>query len=438
VREKHGRGTQGKSKVPFAQFVWGLLVHALSARGTLGHHVRTMSAVDISDEAAMQRRQGLRWEWFEALFAQVLLPLARRGQHEESFYQGHRLLGLDGTEWSLRNTEAVTSQRRARHRNAQREAAFYKWGTAVLLELGTHQPLGVARALPELEHAEGEMNIARRALGGIPKQEDTLLLADRLYGCGRFICDVQEAAGARAQVLVRVSRARQATVVRALADGSALVDTRVCDAQTKRPSRVLRVREIRGVVWRQGPHGQQPEAQGAAPVRAEVRLWTTLLDEQKHPAKELLELYAQRWEQELFFHELKRHTGRHSLLRAASLQGAEAELGALIMAANLLAQQRLKAAKSVGLQPVRLSVGKIAHALQALLPVLNVAGELLSTKLREDIINKFLAHMARESVIKPRRKRSCQRGLRKPQSSWPRIDTRCDLHGTFAFELTAL
>jgi hypothetical protein len=437
VREQHGRGHQGVAKVPFAQFVWSLVVHALSSKGTLGHHLRTMSGTDISDEAAIQRRAGLRWEWFEALFAQVLRPRAQRGQHAESFHRGHRLLGLDGSEWSLPNTKAITSQARPRHTNGKSQAAFYKWGCAVLVELGTHQPLGAARALPDLDHAEGELNIARRVLCAIPQEEDTLLLADRLYGCARFLCDVRETAGPRCQVLLRVSSLRQTKVLGRLSDGSALVETRVCQPGSNRPGGTVRVREIRGQVWRAVPPGK-PGAGAQEPARTEVRLWTTLLDEKRHPAQELLALYARRWEQELFFRELKAHTGRQSLLRAASLESAEAEFGALIIAASLLAGQRLQAAQSVSLPPVRLSVGKIGAALQALLPVLNVAGELLSPRQRAAIITKFLAHTARESVIKERRSRSCQRGVRKPQDSWPRIHTRSTLEGTFVFEVTAI
>lgn len=443
MREAHGRGTQGQAKVSFAQFVRGLVVHALSHHRSLGYHLRTMTGVNLSDEAAMQRRAGLRWEWFEELFTKVLRPRAQRTNpnHAESFYCGHRLLGVDGTEWSLRNTEAITSQSGPRHRNGQKQAAFYKWGTAVLLELGTHQPLGVARALGQDDHTEGELNIARRTLGAIPKNEDTLLLADRLYGCGRFICDVQQAAGQRCQVLVRVSSLRKATVVRALPDGSALVHTRMCVPGTNRPGEVLQVREIRGMVWRQSKDAQQAKASkdtAEQPQRTEVRLWTTLLDEKEHPAETLLKLYARRWEQELFFGELKSRTARNGLLRAASLQGAEAEFGALLMAASLLAAERLKAAQSVGLAPVRLSINKIGYSLEALLPMLQAAEGIITPQQRERIITKFLAHMARESVIKPRRSRSCQRGLRKPQCSWPRIHSRLAFEGHFAFKVIAL
>lgn len=410
-------------------------MHALSASGSVGHHLRSMSGAAISDAAAIQRRMGLRWEWFEALFAQVLRPRAKRGEHTESFYHGHRLLGLDGSEWSLRNTAAVTSLPRARPANQHSsEGAFFKWGTAVLLELGTHQPLAASRCLPGLDHAEGELNIARRVLCAIPKDKDTLLLADRLYGCARFIGDVRQAAGSRSQVLARVQQRHQAKVIEKLGDGSALIEVRVCHRGTNRIECRMELREVRGLVWRQPPAGNEGQPlQDAA--RTEVRLWTTLLDEEKHPAKDLLALYAQRWEQELFFRELKRHTGREHLLRAASVESAEAEYGALIIAASLLAEQRLGAAQSVELPLMRISVGKISTAMEALLPVLSVAGDLLSPAQRQAVIARFMAHAAREAVIPPRRARSCQRGVRKPVTAWPRIHSRSNLAGTCIYEV---
>jgi Transposase DDE domain len=426
VREAHGRGTQGVPKVPFAQFVWALVVHAFSDQGSLGLHLRTMTGVQVTDSAAIQRRAGLRWEWFEALFAQILRPLAQRSVHPESFYHGHRLLALDGSEWSLRNTDAITTTARSRHTNQHSsEAAFYKWGCAVLIEAGTHQPLSAARSLPGLDYAEGELNIARRTLGGIARAEDTLLLADRLYGCGRFIADVRTAVGARCKVLLRVKQSLKAKVIKQLSDGSALVEITVCVAGTNRVECKLVVREIRGWVSNEASPGK----------RSEVRLWTTLLDAVKYPAAELLALYTQRWEQELFFRELKSHVSREHLLRAGSEEGAAAEFGALIIAAGLLAQQRVGAAQRVGLPVLRISVRKISMAMEHLLPVLAVANELITEEQRAAIIERFMQHAAKEAVIPVRRKRSCQRGVRKPVCSWPRIHSRVYLTGCCLYEV---
>lgn len=423
VREKHGRGTQGKAKVPFATFIWALVIHALSSNGSIGTHLRAVSGANVSDSAAHQRRQGLTWEWFLELFSHILKPLARRGQDHEAFHHNLRLLSIDGSSWSLCNTTAIIDKSPPRHGNQRgRGAAFIKWGCAVLLEVGTHQPLAVARSRPAAPgcppgKAEGELSIARRLLPYLPKDEDVLVLMDRLYGNGDFVLSVRDIGGKRCHALVRVGKGMKPRIVEILSDGSAIIEVKVKPRRRGGKTRRLKLREISGRVVRSDPAGGPDKT-------TLVRLWTTLLDEVEYPAAELLALYASRWEQELFFRELKVHTGREQLLGAGTLQGAEAELGALILAASLLAQQRLKAAETLGLPPLRISVTKLGAALDALVAVLSVAGDLISPGQRERIVARFMRHAARESRIPPRRTRTCQRGLRKPASAWPRIHTR--------------
>lgn len=439
MRERHGRGNQGVPKVSYATFIWSLVVHAFSAKGSMGHHLRTMSGVDISDAAAHERRQGLSWAWFETLFASVLQPLAKLKEHPESFYKGLRLLGIDGTYWSLRNTQANEVLPRVEHGKGAigKKAAFFKWGCAVLLELGTHQPLAATCDCMQDGREEGEQTFARRLLCRIPKRENTLLLADRGYGYPKFLDEVREQAGERSQVLVRIPKAYTPKVLQVLEDGTALIEVRVTHRGGKGLKRLLRLREVRGQVWRQEGNSSQ-EDQGQRSVCGELRLWTTLLDERQYPGQELLALYAQRWEQELFFRELKRHTAREQLLRAGSPQGAQAEFGVMIIAASLLAEQRLKAAQQVSLQPLRLSLTKVSYALETLLPVLQIAGDLISQRQREGIITKYLAHAAREARIPPRRSRSCQRGLRKPGCTWPCIRARENLTGSWSYTLSPI
>lgn len=234
----------------FATFIRALVVHALSAGGSLGHHLRAMSGVDISDAAAHERRQGLGWDWFESLFETLLQPLAQRREHTASFYHGLRLVGMDGTQWSLRNAPAITRLPRRRHDTGQghEQAAFLKWGCAVLVELGTHQPLAAACASLHASKEEGELTLARRLLGALGRQQDTLLLADRCYGRGSFIADVLTTTQARCQMLVRVSEPHQARVLELLGDGSALVEVRV---------------RKRGL-------GSWPNQEGSAPLQAQA------------------------------------------------------------------------------------------------------------------------------------------------------------------------
>ena len=420
MREAQGPSKHGRAKASFATFIDALVVHALSPDGSLGEHLRMISGSSISDSAAQQRRASLGWPWFEALFAHLLRPLAKPRSHPECFYEGMRLLAVGGSSWSLVNTPQVTSRLASPTNQKGRPGAFPKFMSAVLIELGTHQPLGAQCEQALAEHATDEITLAKALLGQLPAGEPSLLLADRLYGGAGFIHAVRERSAEHCQVLVRVMENRKARVLEVLRDGSALVEVVLEDkSRRKQERKPLRLREIRAEVRREG--------QGK---NSELRLWTTLLDERKHPAAELARLYAQRWEAELFFRELKAHTRRDNLLRAGSIEGAQAEFGALIMAASLLAAQRLELAKAEELPAVRLSIRKIARHMRQAALVLSLGHDLMSAAQQRTFIRRFEKMLRREARIPPRRQRSCPRGLRKPTTDWPRIRQRCEAHGS--------
>ena len=210
-------------------------------------------------------------------------------------------------------------------------------------------------------------------------------------------------------------------MIEVLSDGSALVEVMLEDkSRRKQERKPLRLREIRAEVQREG-EGK----------KSQLRLWTTLLNEHQHPAAELARLYTQRWEAELFFRELKTHTRRDNLMRAGSIEGAQAEFGALILAASLLAAQRLELAEQEELPAVRLSIRKIARHMQQAALVLSLSHDLMSGAQQRTFIRRFEKMIRREAQIPPRRQRSCPRGLRKPTASWPRIRQRHEAHGSY-------
>ena len=129
---------------------------------------------------------------------------------------------------------------------------------------------------------KGELTLARRLLHAIPRQEDTLLLADLYYGRGAFMEDIRPASQKLCQILVRAPDAHKARVLKVLKDGGALLEVRVCHPRSQRKRALLRLREVCGEVWRKASQGQ-PAAQTSAPTQ--VRLWTTLQDGTQHPAE---------------------------------------------------------------------------------------------------------------------------------------------------------
>ena len=107
-------------------------------------------------------------------------------------------------------------------------------------------------------------------------------------------------------------------------DGSRRI--RVAVREKGRPSRIqpwLELREIRVHVGRQG---FRPQA---------LRLWTSLLSHRTAPAVELAQLYARRWEYELYFRELKRQLRKTDVLQSHTIETAAQEIAALVLVSAL-------------------------------------------------------------------------------------------------------
>ena len=92
-------------------------------------------------------------------------------------------------------------------------AAFPKFMTAVLLELGTHQPLAAQCEQAPQGRASAEITLAKKLLEHLPRQGPSLLMADRLYGGAGFIASAPATdcafARMRARALPRMSRPHQ-------------------------------------------------------------------------------------------------------------------------------------------------------------------------------------------------------------------------------------
>ena len=142
--------------------------------------------------------------------------------------------------------------------------------------------------------------------------------------------------------------------------------------KTRRLLRTIVVREIWGQVHRPGWRSEP------------LRLWTSLLDPTVAPARELLELYGQRWEQELYFRQWKLQLRRTALLQSHTVVAAAQEIAIFILAGALVAQERVHAAKRVA--PVlRVGFAKVLELLRPLWLLLAIAGNLLTEQQQRKI-----------------------------------------------------
>jgi histone H3/H4 len=81
---------------------------------------------------------------------------------------------------------------------------------------------------------------------------------------------------------------------------------------------------------------------------------TTLVDPQKYPAQELIELYSQRWQIEVYFRDLK-CTLKMRSISARTVKGVQKEVMAFILLYNLIRKVMQEAAQRQGVDPDRIS-----------------------------------------------------------------------------------
>ncbi len=213
-----------------------------------------------------------------------------------------------------------------------------------------------------------------------------------------------------------------------LSDGSALVSIRVPRKKADGPREnqgEIRIREIRGRIRKPG-----------ARQWSEVRLWTTLIDEQEYPAQELLELYALRWEHEIFYKELKLHMRGSDVLHSHTPETAAQEVAALLMACSIIAQERCEAAKSGNIQPLSISFLKTLDKMNSLWAVFEVSEGLLTEETKQEMVARVRELIVREAIPK-RRQRSCPRKVRQPVTSWPRLTENDSREGEFLLEIVS-
>jgi hypothetical protein len=395
----------------------GLVYHFLSGPGTLAEHVQMLLGVSRAEATLAERRAALPWALFAGLLQACLRPRAQNKKHPQAFWRGWRLLALDGTQFSVSNTPQLTGAF-AKAASRRLRAAFAKLNAVVLLEVGLHNPLALALG----RRGESEWALALGLLAQLPK--GALLLADRLYGCAAALAQVQARCTALgSQYLIRVRKNLKARVIERLPDGSTLLEVAVRDL--KKPRQVvqwLRVREVRIGVRRSG--------RGAE----EMRLWTSLLEARKAPALELAQLYAQRWQHELYYREMKVELRSGELLQSHTPETAAQEVAALVVASALVAQARAEAAD--GAVPVlQVSFVKLLALVRALWLTLELGGDLLTLRQQQTLVARFWAQ-ARGLLTRRRRlPRSCPRAVRQPVRGWPRKTRNQSWQGPLDFIL---
>lgn len=250
-----------------------------------------------SKSAIFQARARLGFEPVRDLFTKVARPLAGPDT-PGAWLAGRRLVAIDGTVLDLADT-TVNEEFFGRPASSRGEkAAFPQARVVALAECGTHAILD-AEVGPS---RTSEVAMARELVGRL--QPGMLVLADRGF-YGFHLC--KQAVDTGANLLWRVKTNLRPRYLETLDDGSWLARIVPTSGPNRQATEPLLVRVIDYTI---NDGRDSPE---------QYRLLATILDPAVASAGDLAAVYAERWEIENTFDELKTHQrGPRAVLRSKS------------------------------------------------------------------------------------------------------------------------
>ena len=340
-----GRTEQRRRSLParsMAYFAMGMALHsegsyedvlALISDGVAWARREEGSARLANKAAISHARDRLGPEPMALLFDRVAQPLAAE-QTPGCWLAGRRLVAIDGSCLDVPDTPANDAFFGRPGVNKGERSAFPQARVVALAECGTHAMF---------EAVIGPYTTSENALSGellARLRPGMLCLADRgFYSFTAW----QDAAATGADLLWRVKDNLKLEVVTDLPDGSWLAEVfHSTQDRARRDPRTVRVIEYTV------EDGREP----AGPYR----LLTTILDPSEASAAELAAAYAQRWEIESAFDELKTHQrGPRAVLRSKSPDLVTQEIWGHLCCHYAIRSLMFDAAEHAGHDPDRVS-----------------------------------------------------------------------------------
>ena len=368
VLVKTGKDSQRIRRLPAMAVVWLIIAMALYRRvdipcawrqviGTL-HALWLASALDRppcpSAFSAARRRLGARP--MRRLFCHTAAPIAT-DQTRGAFYCGMRLMAIDGVHFQIADTpdNAAAFGRPTTKRDGDRVDGGYPQVHAIgLMELGSHV---VCEAVVK-PSKNNEYPLVRHLIKSAP--QGSLVLWDKGFYGYQAIAHVLDR---HVHVLGRVKRSTTFKRIKTFSDGSFLAKIY--------PTTKDKRHNTRGIVIRVIQYTFEDETRPGHGERH--RLFTTLLDAEQYPAPELVVLYHERWEFELGNDEMKTHQLTKDMpthLRSRTPAGVVQEFYGLLIAYNAVRQLMHQAARSVDLEPRRLSFIHAIRVIRETIPIM--------------------------------------------------------------------
>ena len=356
------------------------------------------------DSALSTRRYQLGPRPAVALLRRVARPLATAATCA-AFAYGLRVMAIDGSREDVPDTpENVRVFGTPKGRKG--EGAFPQVHGVYLVECGTHAVVDCGFWPCSTNERTGAFRLLRSV------HEGMLLLMDAgFYG---FLL-VEAVLGRGAELLARLPAHVKPAPVRRLPDGTLL--SAISSPKKAGASRQILVRVITYTV----PDPKDPGR------RKTCRLVTSLLEERRYPALDLVCLYHERWEIELVFDEIDTHQRlADGVLRSLKPVGVIQELYGMVLAHFAVRALMYEAGVAAGLDPRRLSFLGALRVIQQAVPEFQMVEpeqqpRLYARLLRDIASNRLPERRPRSNPRVVKRQQSKFKRKRAVHESWPHL-----------------
>lgn len=338
-----GTATIRRRRLPAEQTVWLLIgmammrnesVERVAAKLTIALPAKTGPLAARS--GLTQARQRLGADPMEYLFSRTAEVWGSRSANQHRW----RELGvyaMDGTTLRVADSPESWAEFGGSTGNGKRAGSAYPTVRVVALMAVRSHLLAAMRFAP---YEVGEVTLARELWPELPP--DSLILVDRGFLVGADLSRLA-ADGTNRHWMTRAKSTTRLRTVERNGKGDELVEILFADS-TRRQNKDLPEKWLARAITYQRKGFRR------------TTLLTSLIDPQKYPRDEIVEMYHERWEIELGYDELKTHLlAREEALRSRTPDAVRQELWGVALAYNLVRLEMERIANEAGIAPTRIS-----------------------------------------------------------------------------------
>jgi hypothetical protein len=338
--ELGGVGKLRKRKLPAESVVWLVVGMALFRDHSIADVVRRLDLVLPSPDGTKGRVVGgslpkARARIGEGPLRELFRLTSAAWAHEhaaEDLWRDLSVYAIDGTTLTLPDTD---DNREAFHLpgTGRGQSGYPKARLVALIAARSHLIVD-AEFGPCSGKGKGETSLARPLWDRLP--EHSLLLADRNFINFGQLCRINLGKTER-HWLLRTKKNTRVTIHTELSEGDELGEVNISAVARREDPSLPRKMTVRVIHY---DFGGSPQ-----------RLITSLLDDTRWPADEVIAMYHERWEIEIVYDELKTNLlERRESLRSRSSDGVRQEIWGVLLAYNLIRRRMAIAARKLNIQ----------------------------------------------------------------------------------------